>query len=465
MSWVKRLETLLYHTALAALTTMTPALDDTCDPTLTSWVRSANLADSDFPLQNLPLGVVRRTDARARSGIGVAIGDRVLDVGACAEAGLLHTLPPAITAAVRHPSLQPLFTLGSTAVGLLRRSVHGLLRADSSPDQQNRVAPHLFTSDACELPLSFTGFTDFFASLHHATRVARLRQADAGPPTHYGYAPLGYHGRAGSIVVSGTPIARPRGPRRTAGTTVFAATERLDYEAEIGWLLGGATPLGTTLSVHDARAQLVGACLVNDWSARDVQSFESQPLGPFLSKSFATSVSPWVVTRQALEPFRVAPSPRPRELPSALPHLLDEQDQSSGAWTITLAVWLTSQTMREMDIAPVRLSTADARSLFWTPAQLVAHYASNGGGLRAGDLLGTGTISGPEPGTLGCLLEMTRGGREPLTLPTGETRGYLGDGDEITIQGWCEAPGARRIGFGECRGLVLPALPPSSARP
>ncbi len=441
---------------------MTSVLDDTCDAALASWVTSANLADSDFPLQNLPLGIMRRTGGDRGSRIAVAIGEQALDLTGCASAGLLH-LPLPLADAIRHPSLQPLFSLGSNAVGQLRRTVQGLLRADASPELRSRVAPHLVVPVASELPMAFTGFTDFFASRHHATRVARLRQPDAGPPSHYAYAPLAYHGRASSIVVSGTHIPRPHGPRRSAGSIVFGPTERLDYEAEVGLVLGGTTEFGTAVPVRDARAHLVGACLVNDWSARDVQSFESQPLGPFLSKSFATSISPWVVTSQALEPFRVAPPVRPADTPAALPHLVDPDDQAAGAWRITVAVWLTSQTMREMDIAPIQLSTADAGSLFWTPAQLVAHYTSNGGPLRTGDLLATGTVSGAEAGSLGCLLEMTRGGREPLTLPTGESRGYLNDGDEITLRAWCEAPGRRRIGFGECRGRVVSPLPASPA--
>ncbi len=433
--------------------------DDTTDPAITSWVASANAADTDFPLQNLPLGIVREPRAGSPWRIGVAIGEHVLDVGGCVEDGLLDTLAPDLRHAAKQATLNDVMALGSPRVGSLRQAVHTLLRGDSTRPNQAAVARRLLDADTTEytLPAAVGSFTDFFASSFHASNVARLRNTEATLPSNYAYAPLAYQGRASSLMISGADIPRPRGPHRGSHAPFYGPTERLDYEVELGWFLGKGSTLGVPVRIDEAASYLIGACLLNDWSARDVQSFESQPLGPFLSKSFATTISPWIVTVQALEPFRVPAAPRADDITPALRYLVNADDQAHGAWTVTLEASITSRTMREMYLAPLRLSQADARSLFWTPAQLVTHQTSNGCNVNAGDLLGTGTVSGAEAGSFGSLLEITRGGREPFKLPTGEARSYLEDDDEVTLRAYCSAPGATRIGFGECRGRVVPA--------
>ena len=438
---------------------MTNSSDETCDPSITSWVPSANTSDTDFPLQNLPLAVVRESPSGSPWRIGVAIGDRVLDLGGCAEDGLLPSLSHELRDAVTQPTLNDVMTFGSTHVGRLRQAVHALLRADAPGPTQTSLARRLLDAESVvyALPAAVGNFTDFFSSAFHAANVARLRNPDATLPSNYPYAPLAYHARASSLVVSGTDIPRPRGPLRGSVAPTYQPTDRLDYEVELGLFVGKGSAFGVPVRIDEARAHLVGVCLLNDWSARDIQAFESQPLGPFLSKSFATTISPWVVTAQALEPFRVPVPPRAEDVAPPLAHLVDPEDQAHGAWAITLEVRLTTRTMREMYLAPFRLSQADARSLFWTPAQLVTHQTSNGCNLQPGDLLGTGTVSGPDRGSFGSLLEITRGGREPLTLPTGEQRRFLEDDDEVTLSAFCSAPGAARIGFGECRGRVVPA--------
>jgi fumarylacetoacetase len=448
----------MYHTLFQP---MPPPAHETCDPAIASWVDSANTADGDFPLQNLPFASFREPRQGSPWRIGVAIGNRVLDLSAAAEDGLLDALPPEVLHAVRGATLNGVLALGTRAVGVVRHAVHRLLRADSARSLQTRVAHRLLDEEALEyrLPASVGNFTDFFSSAFHASNVARLRNPDAELPSNYSHAPLAYHGRASSLIVSGTAVPRPRGPRRGSVAPTYQPTERLDYEVELGLFIGSGSTFGMPVSIGAARSHLVGACLLNDWSARDVQAFESQPLGPFLSKSFATTLSPWMVTVQALEPFRSPAAARPEGTPTAMRHLLDDEDQAAGAWSITIEAWLTTRTMREMYLNPFRLSVADAASLFWTPAQLVTHQTSNGCNLQTGDLLGTGTISGPSPGSFGSLLEITRGGREPLILPTGERRGFLEDDDEITLRGYCSAPGAARIGFGECRGRIAPASP------
>ena len=439
---------------------MTTRQDDTCDPSTASWVRSANTTGTDFPLQNLPLGVIREHHGSPWR-IGVAIGDRVLDLGGCAEDGLLNSLSPELRQAVQRENLTALMALGTSPIGSLRLAIHTLLRSDAPGPTQTRVAHRLLDADAVEygLPASVGSFTDFFSSAFHAGNVARLRNPDASLPSSYAHAPLAYQARASSLVISGTDIPRPRGPRRGTVGPTYQPTERLDYEVELGLFVGAGSALGMPVRIDQARSHLVGACLVNDWSARDIQAFESQPLGPFLSKSFATTISPWMVTVQALEPFRVPAASRPEGTEPALRYLVDEDDQAHGAWTITLEAWLSTRTMREMYLSPLRLSLADVRSLFWTPAQLVTHQTANGCNLRPGDLLATGTVSGPDAGSFGSLLEIARGGRAPLTLPTGEKRAFLEDDDEVTLRGYCSAPGAVRIGFGECRGRIVPARP------
>ncbi len=427
--------------------------DHTHDPTLLSWVASANDPETDFPIQNLPLGVF--ADAR-EDRIGIAIGDRVLDLTACAEAGLLDG--PA-GAACREPDLNALMALGSPHWRALRHRLSALLRHDA----QERVSltPLLRPLSEVEmrLPARVGDYTDFYASIHHATAVGAQMRPENPLLPNYKWVPIGYHGRASSIVVSGTPVIRPRGQlkRDAEAAPVFAPTRRLDYELELGAWVGPGHSLGAPVPIAAAGPRLFGVSLLNDWSARDIQRWEYQPLGPFLAKNFATSISPWVVTLDALAPFRCPAFPRDSADPQPLPHLKDPADQAGGGLDITLEVLLSTTAMRARGDPPQRLSRANSRDLYWTLAQMLAHHTSGGCNLRSGDLLGTGTVSGPAPESRGCLLELTDGGKTPITLPSGETRRFLEDDDEVILRGRCARDGYRSIGLGECRGIVRPA--------
>ena len=417
-----------------------------------SWIESANDPEGDFPLENLPFGVFRR-DTRAR--IGVAIGDRILDLHASARVGLLEGLPAGTIQACQADSLNSLMALGRPHWRGLRERLIELLGAE---EHREMADPLLVPMDdaAMLLPARIGDYTDFYASIYHATHVGRLFRPDNPLLPNYKWVPIGYHGRASSIVVSGTHTRRPCGQFKDAASAIpqFGPSRSLDYELEVGLWIGPGNPLGEPVPIEVAEAHLFGVCLVNDWSARDVQSWEYQPLGPFLAKSFATTISPWVVTLEALEPFRAPAFPRPEGDPRPLPYLDAPTAGERGAIDLTLEVWLTSRKMRANAIAPFRLSRGNLRELYWTPAQLVAHHASNGCNLRPGDLLATGTVSGPTVDSAGCLLEITGRGAEPVALPSGEIRRFLEDGDEVTLRGYCRREGAARIGFGECRGRV-----------
>ena len=404
-------------------------IDHTHDPALKSWVESANMAGMDFPIQNLPFATYRRF-AGDTLRAGVAIGDRVLDA----------------TAAFQLASLRDLMAMTQAERLLLRHRVSQFL-ASHTADAEALLSP--MATASFELPCEIGDYTDFYASIHHATNVGRMFRPDHPLLPNYKWLPVGYHGRASSIVVSGTPICRPGGQiaASPAGPPVYGPSRRLDYELEVGAFLGPGNPLGRPIPIAQAAGHIVGVCLLNDWSARDIQTWEYQPLGPFLAKSFATSISPWVVTMEALEPFRRLPEPRAESDPQPLPHLASG---SPDALSITLEVWLLSARMS----SPVRVSHGNFAQLYWTLAQMVAHHTSNGCNLRPGDLIGSGTVSGPEKENRGCLLELTWRGEEPLQLPTGEERRFLEDGDEVIFRGWCEAPGYRRIGLGECRGVI-----------
>lgn len=348
------------------------------------------------------------------------------------------------------PSLAAVMAMSRTARTGLRRRLSELL-VNYSQGAERAIFP-LSEVDLL-LPCEIPDYTDFFASIHHAVNVGSLFRPDKPLSPNYKWMPIAYHSRASSIVLSGTPIVRPKGQiiLESAGPPVFAPSQMLDYELEVGAFLGPGNALGQSIPVAQAEDHLFGVCLLNDWSARDIQSWEYQPLGPFLAKNFATSISPWIVTLDALEPFRAPAALRPEGDPQPLPHL---QATGNGAFRITLEVWFRSAKME----APVRLSQSDFASLYWTFGQMIAHHSSNGCRLRPGDLIGSGTISGPEKRNEGCLLELTRRGAEPLPLPSGEARGFLENGDEVIFRGWCEASGFRRIGLGECRGMILPAL-------
>jgi fumarylacetoacetase len=416
----------------------------TTPPKKPCWVESANDPETDFPIEHLPFGRFKPDPERAvafrgrQSRLGIAIGNQILDVLACEHAGLLKM----------HPLNLAIFR--ARAAELL-----------SDPTYRSTVEPLLVPQQDTQMrPWSTSGdYTDFYASIYHATNVGKLFRPDNPLLPNYKYVPIGYHGRASSIVGSGTPIRRPSGQTKApdAPEPTFGPSRMLDYELELGFFLRGGNKLGETIPIDQAEDHIAGFCLVNDWSARDIQSWEYQPLGPFLSKSFATTVSPWVVTLEALEPYRVAAFPRPEGDPKPLPYLYSERDQQRGGFDIQLEVSLVTARMRETGEQPFRISRGNARDLYWTPAQMLTHHASNGCNLRPGDLLASGTVSGPTPDSTGCLLERTKRGAEPLHLPNGEQRKFLEDGDEVILRGWCEREGYPRIGFGECRGTILPA--------
>ena len=429
---------------------------------LKSWVRSANQPDSDFPVENLPYGVFRHN---GQTRIGVAIGDQVLDLGACTEQKLLHQLPAEAREACLQDCLNRLMSLGREVWSTVRSAITGLLLEECDQQTRARVQPILIPlSDVqMQLPAEIGDYTDFYASIHHAMRVGKLFRPDNPLLPNYKYVPIGYHGRASSIVVSGTGIRRPCGQTKPPSDAepTFGPAHSLDYELEVGIFVGPGNSLGAPIPISQAEEHIFGLCLVNDWSARDIQSWEYQPLGPFLAKNFATSISPWIVTMEALAPFRAPAEERPQGDPAPLPYLA-VPELSRSAVDLTLEVFLQSEQMRAAGMPAFRLSRANLQNLYWTPGQLLAHHASNGCNLRPGDLLATGTISGPKPGSEGCLLEMKHRS-EPVRLPTGETRTFLEDGDEVIFHGFCERSGLPRIGFGECRGRIVPSRSPAHA--
>jgi fumarylacetoacetase len=418
-----------------------------------SWVASANRPDTDFPIQNLPLGVFRSGPSCV---IGVAIGDQILDLRRAADAGLLDELPPATKEACRAPRLNSLMALGPGCWSPLRKRIADLLSAAGG--HQAAVEPLLIPMHQADMvvPTRIGDYTDFYASIHHAGNVGRLFRPDNPLLPNYKYVPIGYHGRASSIVISGTDVHRPNGQSKdpAAEAPIFGPSRALDYELEVGFFAGPGNELGQPIPIAGAEAHIFGLCLLNDWSARDIQSWEYQPLGPFLAKSFSTSISPWVITMEALTPYRVPAFPRPEGDPEPLPYLNSPEDRERGGVDLTLEVHIASRQMRDAGLPPARLSRGNLRNLYWTLAQLLTHHASNGCNLRPGDLLASGTVSGPSPEERGCLLELTRRGAEPIRLPTGEIRKFLEDGDEVILRGYCQRDGLPRIGFGECRGIV-----------
>ena len=435
-------------------------LDQTHDLALTSWVSSAQAAGTDFPIQNLPLGVFAAADGRI--GVGVAIGDQVLDLRVARDAGLLTDLSAAVAATLEGRSLNALIALGRPALAAVRAAVQGVLRADTEAGRTAQRVPALLQTMASvqmQLPVAIGDYTDFYASVDHATNVGSMFRPDNPLLPNYRHVPIGYHGRASSIVPTGTPVHRPMGQvsAKPEGPPTFAPTARLDYELEVGAVIGVGNALGTSVPLAEAESHLAGLVLVNDWSARDVQAWEYQPLGPFLAKNFATTISPWVVTLDALEPYRVPARIRTAEEPSPLPYLTHAWDQAHGGFDLTLEVWIRTTRMREAGTPAERLSHGSFAQMYWTLGQMLAHHASGGCNLRPGDLIASGTVSGPEQSSRGCLLELTWRGAEPVTFSNGETRAFLADGDEVILRGWCEAPGRARIGFGECRGMVVGA--------
>ena len=430
--------------------------DHTHDPNLQSWVASAN-GHPDFPIQNLPLGVFGPLAGAPRGGI--AIGDMILDLRALHESSLLDDEAQAAAHACTGPSLNPFLALGAGPRGALRDAVSALLQegSDERPHLLHRAADCIMY-----LPAHVGDYTDFYAGIHHAENVGRLMRPDAPLLPNYKWLPIGYHGRASSILASGSTgaeIRRPKGQRKPGSDPVptFGPSRNLDYELELGVWIGPGNALGATIPMAEAAQHIAGYCLLNDWSARDLQGWEYQPLGPFLAKSFCTTISAWIVTPEALAPFRAPQPPRPAGDPAPLPYLHDPMDQAAGALDLELEVLLTTRAMKKQGLAPHRLSIGSSLALYWTPAQLVAHHASGGCNLNPGDLFGTGTISTATTDGYGSLLEITAGGRAPITLPSGEERRFLEDGDEVVLRARAKRNGAAPIGFGECRGVVLPA--------
>jgi fumarylacetoacetase len=432
----------------------------THDPALRSWVTSAEGA-TDFPIQNLPFGVFRRRGSGDTPSVGIAIGDQILDLRSCTAAGEFSGAARDAAEAGANSSLNRLMGLGTSPRAELRKQVSLLLSTDSpSYRKDSRIANRYLVAMAeAELlvPATIGDYSDFYASVHHATNVGSMFRPDNPLLPNYKWIPIGYHGRASSIVVSGTPIRRPRGQLKppNAERPVYAPSRSLDYEAEMGCFVARGNALGDTIPIETAEDHLFGLALVNDWSARDIQSWEYQPLGPFLSKSFATSISPWVVTLEALEPYRMSAFQRPPGDPGPLPHLDAPVVRSLGGIDAVVEVYLSSESMREAGQPPFLVSRSRVADLYWTMGQMLTHHASNGCNLQPGDLFASGTISGPTKEERGCLLERTWRGAEPLTLPSGEQRSFLEDGDEVMLRGFCQTAGTARIGFGECRGRIV----------
>ena len=422
--------------------------DPSNDPSLKSWCDSAQ--GSDFPIQNLPLGIFSVGQRRRHACI--AIGDYVLDL-----TGIAELLDEEWIEDLSQPVLNSWLARGAQAQRELRLRLIELLSDEKYRDDVERELVGQ-TEVRMHLPCVVGDYTDFYVGIHHATNVGKQFRPDNPLLPNYKYVPIGYHGRASSVRVSGEPVIRPNGQRKApdADAPEYGPSQRLDYELELGIWIGEGNELGSPFAIGEAADHIAGYCLLNDWSARDIQAWEYQPLGPFLAKNFLTSVSSWVVSPQALAPFRKAMPPRPQGDPQPLAYLSDDADRNTGALSIQLEVTLTTEQMRRQGLAAHILSRGSADSaMYWSAAQIVAHHSSNGCNLQPGDLIGTGTLSTDSDGGLGSLLEIGRGGKQPIELATGETRSFLEDGDEITLRAWCECEGTARIGFGECVGRVI----------
>lgn len=436
-------------------------LNATHDSARRSWIASANQADGDFPIQNLPFGVFRRRGEAARGG--VAIGDRILDLAAVLEAGLLSGDAAEAARAAAGPVLNPLMGLGRRYASALRARLSDLLRADA-PERARMegVAERLLVPmDAAELllPAAIGAFTDFLTSTYHTERGGRATRPDSPLPPNFKWLPVAYNSRASSVRVSGEAVRRPNGQTRPSDSEppIFGPCRQLDFELELGLFVGAGNEIGTPIPLRSAREHIFGYCLVNDWSARDIQRWESFPLGPFLSKSLSTTVSPWVVTEEALAPFRAPAFARAKADPAPLPYLSDPADQAEGHLDLAMEAFLLTPQMRAANAAPVRLSRANFQNMYWTLAQMLTHHASNGCNLRPGDLIASGTVSGPTDDSRACYAELSERGTRPLNLPDGESRAWCEDGDEIIFRARAERPGRIAIGFGECRARIDPA--------
>ena len=437
-------------------------INETHDPSLKSWVESANDPNTDFPIQNLPFCMFWPGQQSESPRLGMAIGDQIFDLYTAISSGLFGADFDEIAQEMELCDLSFLTEVyGPEVLADIRRAAFDVLR-EGAPDDLVRDAKKCLVAAKGidpELPFEIGDYTDFYCSIYHATNVGSMFRPDDPLLPNYKYVPIGYHGRASSIVVSGTDIKRPHGQNRSDAEAppVFIPCKNLDYEMEVGFFVGGGNEQGTAIPIEEAEQHIFGLCLVNDWSARDVQAWEYQPLGPFLAKNFATTISPFVVTMEALAPFRTQAFERDAGDPEPLEYLADEENEKLGGIDINLEVFIQTQKMRDENIAPHLLSKSNMKDLYWTIAQMLTHHASNGCNLQTGDLIATGTISGKQKSERGSMLELSWRGTEPIELPNGETRRFLEDGDEIIMKGYCEREGFRRIGFGECRGRILPA--------
>jgi fumarylacetoacetase len=434
-------------------------LDETHDATLRSWVTSANTEGADFPIQNLPFGVFRRRGSSEAFRVGVAIGDQVLDVGAAQVAGAFSGQAARAATACSAPALNAFMAMGSGAWTALRLALSQAFRHGSPLADKLRACLVADANAEYGLPAHIGDYTDFYTSIHHATSVGKLFRPDNPLLPNYKWVPIGYHGRASSIGVSGQAFHRPLGQTLPPGATTptFGPSKRLDFELELGIFIGSGNESGTRIPIDSAESHVFGLCLFNDWTARDIQAWEYQPLGPFLSKNFASTISPWIVTMDALAPYREA-WVRAEGDPQPLPYLDAPVVRESGAIDIRLEVLLETARMRDAGKGAQRLAQSNFRHSYWTISQLVAHHTVNGCNLRPGDLLGSGTQSGPAPEEAGSLLELSAGGRKAIVLADGEQRTFLEDGDTVIMRGWCEREGFARIGFGDVSARVLPAV-------
>ncbi len=439
-------------------------MNETHNPRTKSWVESANVPGTDFPIQNLPFGVFKRKERTGPGHVGIAIGDSIVDMDTALSVVPFYGLAREAAEACLSPSLNKLLSLGTRHSNALRSRMFELLQNDNQNAEKHRrlLEQSLVPMADAEmlLPAEIGDYTDFYASLYHATNVGTMLRPDNPLFPNYKHIPIGYHGRSSSIVVSGTSVRRPVGQTKadSAPDPDFGPSRLLDYELEMGFFVGAGNVLGVPINVEAAEDHIFGLCLLNDWSARDIQKWEYQPLGPFLAKNFATTISPWVVTLDALEPFRVPAFQRGENDPSPLPYLDSTTNRQRGGIDITLEVLLSSGQMRKERMSPVLLSRGTFKDMYWTIGQMVTHHASNGCNLRPGDFMGSGTVSGAAKESRGCLLELTWRGAEAIHLPTNEVRRFLEDGDEIIMRGYCQREGFVRIGFGECRGIILPSL-------
>ena len=439
---------------------MNTMLNPTHDPAARSWLASANQRGGDFPIQNLPFAVFRVRDSAEPFRGGVAIGDQVIDLARLSQAGCLKGLALDAAKAGAQTTLNALMAMGPAAWSALRHGLFGLLQADAGASVQQAVQACLVPQSQVEytVPAQIGDYTDFYTSVHHATNIGKQFRPDNPLLPNYKWVPIGYHGRASSIGISGQSFARPKGQLKApdAEVPVLAPSKRLDIELELGIFIGQGNAQGEPIDIGDAENHVFGICLLNDWSARDIQGWEYQPLGPFLSKNFASTISPWIVTLEALAPYRV-PFVRAGGDPQPLPYLDSAANRAGGSLDIQLQVGLQTRRMREAGQPDAQICRTSYRHAYWTVAQMVAHHTVNGCNLQPGDLFGSGTLSGPTLDQAGALIELTQGGKNPIALPNGENRTFLEDGDAVVLRGWCEKPDAARIGFGECRGTVLPA--------